>query len=90
MAIDIIDELDSVTAGAVSALEGGGGSPGVAARVVDTLNNDLVEDSVGGRALEQDQGDLVGRVGGPGDGEGLASGDGLGRLALVSLRFVST
>ena len=78
VAIDVIDELDSPAVGAVSALEGGGGSPGVAASVGDTLNDDGVDLAETRLALEEDQGDRVGRVSSPGDGEGLASGDGLG------------
>lgn len=87
MAIDVIDELDSVATGAVSALEGGGRSPGVAAGVGDALNDDLVEDGVGGGALQEEQRDLVGGVGSPGDGEGLASGDGLRELAPCFVSF---
>jgi hypothetical protein len=81
VAVHVVDELDSVATGAVSALEGGGRSPGVAAGVVDALDDDLVEDGVGGGALQQEQGDLVGGVGSPRDGERLASRDGLRRLA---------
>lgn len=84
VAVDVVDQLDTVTTGAGGALERGGRSPGVAAGVVDALNDDLVEDRVGGGALEQDQGDLVGGVGSPLDGEGLASGDGLGEVSIVS------
>lgn len=74
MAVDVVDELDSPAVGAVSALKGGGGGPSVAAGVGDTLNDDRVDLAETRLALEQDQGDRVGRVSSPLDGEGLASG----------------
>lgn len=76
----VVDDLDAVAGVAGGSLEGGSGSPGKRAAVGDALGERrAILDDVGGRALEEQDGDGVGGGGLPGDGEGLAGRDNLGR-----------
>lgn len=81
----VVDDLDAVAVGAGGGLESRIGSPGELAGVGDGLNNGVLGHDVDGGALEEDEGDLVGGGGGPGDLEGLASGD---NLCFVRMRLI--
>lgn len=86
LAVHVVDDLDAVAGGGGEAgAELSGRSPDEAAAVGDSLGDGLADgDDVVGGALEEKDGDGVGGVGRrPGDGEGLASLDGLYRSVNV-------
>jgi len=78
LASDIVDDLETVAVGASGGLEVRGRRPGQASTVGDTLGERRTKlDYVGGRSLEEQDRDGVGRGWLPGDGEGLAGRDNL-------------
>lgn len=77
LAVDVVDQLESVAGGGGGSLERGGRGPDEGTGVVDALSKSLDGDNVGGRSLEEEKGDRVGGGWLPGDGEGLASRDNL-------------
>lgn len=86
--VGVDDQLDAVAGVAVGVLEVGAGVPLVRAVVLGAGNDGLEGDGVGGRALQQNEGDGaagVGSVGIPLDVVALASGDDLS--ALVSWKL---
>lgn len=82
LALGVGDQLDPVAVRvAASGRDVRIRGPDVAAAVGDALSDGLVVDHVGGRALQEQQGDGSSGGGGPLDGEGLAGRDDLGLSA---------
>lgn len=80
----IINDLNTVAVGASGGLEVGRRSPGEATAVGDTLGERRTElDNVGGRALQEKDGDGVGSGWLPSDGERLAGWDNLFMVSAV-------
>lgn len=78
LASNVVDQLDAIAVGAGGGLKIGGGSPGEATAVGDSLSEGRTElDDVGSGTLEEEDGDGVGGSWLPGDGEGLAGGNDL-------------